>query len=193
MGVFWSGTDTATIEEIGQNGLCVAVVFNKKKEMKGAVWLKGSELSPNLYFDDIPVEITHEGASNDTKALWAADFDAKCAAKVVPAYKVGEYMDAAKVGGVLNPMHMHADYFDLTEFEASLDDSSRHRLAILSNDLIYGFTIEAVDKALAEVLTIIKASKATKHEKKKAYKEYKEIALDQKNYLSDNEMRFNHA
>ena len=37
MNVFWSGTDTATIKDIGRHGWLVATVFNKKEEMRTAV------------------------------------------------------------------------------------------------------------------------------------------------------------
>lgn len=183
MDVFWSGTDKATIEEIGQNGLCVAVVFNKKKEMKGAVWLKGSDLSPNLYFDDVTVAIEHEGASQDTKDAWSSDFDEKCKAKTYAHVTGGHFP--------IRSLDQYVDYFDITSFEKELAPEYQVKLAALSNDLIYGFTPEAVDKALAEVLNIVKQSKASKHDKKKAYKEYKEMALEQKNYLKEHEESWN--
>lgn len=37
MGVFWSGTDMSTIEDLGGNGWILATVFNKKAEMKSAL------------------------------------------------------------------------------------------------------------------------------------------------------------
>lgn len=36
MNVFWSGTDMATIEELGKNGWFLSTVFNKKEEMRSA-------------------------------------------------------------------------------------------------------------------------------------------------------------
>jgi hypothetical protein len=179
MGVFWSGTDKATIEEIGANGLCVAVVFNKKNERKGAVWLKGHELSPNLYFDDIPVKIEHDGASAETKALWSKDFEEKCTTRHFN-------YDGGK--STINPLKFQgsSDYFDLMDFEAKyLTKEASDKLAFLSNDIMYGATISIVDNALKETLAIIKGSKASKHEKKQAYKEYKDMALETKNELKE--------
>lgn len=48
MGVFWSSTDTATIAQISQEGMCVASVFNKKREHRSAV----ASNSPFPFFMD---------------------------------------------------------------------------------------------------------------------------------------------
>lgn len=189
MGVFWSGTDKATIEEIGVNGLCVAVVFNKKREMRGAVWLKGSELSPNLYFDDVPVAITHSQASEKVKAAWAKDFEEKCKPKHFPLSSVPSVQDAFSYSGVYN-RKLDDDSFDVMAFEEKLPEAVQHALALEANNLMYGFTEQAVDEALVNILALIKGTKANKHDKKKAYKEYKEMALEQKNYLAEREVKY---
>ena len=61
MGVFWSATDTATIKEMGQKGLCVAIVGNKKKEMRGAVYVHSSDdFVPDIHNDNVPVSVEEE-------------------------------------------------------------------------------------------------------------------------------------
>ena len=178
MGVFWSGTDKATIEEIGVNGLCVAVVFNKKKEMRGAVWLKGSELSPNLFMDDVTTKVIHDGASDEVKAQWSKDFDEKC--KTEPYLPINPLRFGAKLDS-----YQGNSEFDITSFEEKLLPDDKVALNALYQSIMYSFSESEVDKSLAELLAIVKRSRATKHEKKKAYKEYKELALEQKNYLKE--------
>ena len=61
MGAFWSGTDTSTIKEMGLKGLCVAIVGNKKREMKGAVYVHSEEDHvPDIFNDNVPVSIEEE-------------------------------------------------------------------------------------------------------------------------------------
>lgn len=59
MATFWSGTDHKTMEAIGKNGLCVAVVFNKKEEMRGAIVMT-PEGYPSYKVDDVEITIEHE-------------------------------------------------------------------------------------------------------------------------------------
>lgn len=197
MGVFWSGTDRDTIEEIGQNGLCVAVVFNKKKEMRGAVWLKGSELSPDLYFDDVPTTIIHDGATEETKGLWAKEFEDKCK-RFIPA------LTTQKSGGFTpDELAMLRKYqgtteerepFDLTIFEDKVVGEDKIKLESVYKDMIWGYSVTEVDKALAEMLAIVKRAKGvSKHEKKKAYREYKEMAIEQKNYIAEKMQELEHT
>lgn len=58
MAAFWSGTDTDTIEELGRAGYCLATVFNKKGECKSAYYQGGDDFIPNIFINDIPLEIT---------------------------------------------------------------------------------------------------------------------------------------
>ncbi len=54
MGVFWSGTDQATIKQISTHGWFVSTVFNKKREMKSAF----SQSGPiRLIIEDVPTKI----------------------------------------------------------------------------------------------------------------------------------------
>lgn len=59
MPTFWSSTDHSTMEAIGKNGLCVAVVFNKKEEMRGAIVMT-PEGYPSYKIDDVEIDIEHE-------------------------------------------------------------------------------------------------------------------------------------
>ncbi len=69
MDVFWSGTDRNTMESIGKNGLCVAVVFNKKDEMRGAIVMAPKNY-PAYTIDDVEIEIEYE-YDFDTEGLLA--------------------------------------------------------------------------------------------------------------------------
>ncbi len=189
MEVFWSGTDKATIEEIGQNGLCVAVVFNKKKEMRGACYLKGSDLSPDLYFGDIPVSIVHDGASEETKAMWEKDFDEKCKTKVYEPSKISDLFPVRNTQGQLPEDERD---FNLVKFEDKLTPDDKVKMGALYNTIIYSFSEAEIDKCLKQMLEVVKNARgANKHEKKKAYREYKELAIEQKNYLKEREEAFN--
>lgn len=59
MSAFWSGTDIATIKELGGQGWITATVFNKKGENKSAVcWKTESEIGSSLSInDDVKTEI----------------------------------------------------------------------------------------------------------------------------------------
>jgi len=201
MGVFWSKTDRDTIEEIGRNGLCVAVVFNKKKEKRGAVWLKGSELSPNLYFDDVTVMIEEHAEvlaarkalelalknsveSAEVKAEWSKEFELKCK-EAIPERK--PWMGY----GAVNPMQqLGMNYgsnlsqtYDIDAFEEALTADEVVSITNECNTLMYGLTIKEVDEALERLIATIKGSKAKKKDKRGAIMEYKEMALDQKSYI----------
>ena len=67
MSVFWSSTDHDTMEKIGRNGLCVAVVFNKKEEMRGAI-VMSPEGFPCCKHDDVAITVEHQ-YNFDTEAL----------------------------------------------------------------------------------------------------------------------------
>lgn len=58
MPTFWSGTDHATMDAIGANGLCIAVVLNKKEESRGAIVMNSKD-KPNIKFDDVQILIEY--------------------------------------------------------------------------------------------------------------------------------------
>lgn len=64
MNTFWSGTDEATIKEYSANGMCIAMVLNKKNEYRCAVGEK--TLSGNvIIIDEIPVTILEDLIDED--------------------------------------------------------------------------------------------------------------------------------
>jgi hypothetical protein len=69
MATFWSTTDHETMESIGKNGLCVAIVFNKKDSMRGAI-VMSPEGMPNIKLDDVEIEV-QSYYDFDTEALKA--------------------------------------------------------------------------------------------------------------------------
>lgn len=195
MDTFWSKTDRDTIEEIGRNGLCVAVVFNKKREKRGAVWLKGTELQPNLYFDDIPVSIVHEVANADVKESWAKEFEEKCKpAPVVRApswYEDNMAMIGQAQGSFGGMATNNAATYDIDAFEEALNAEELVTITNEGNTIIHGLTIKEVDEALERVVATIKNSKAKKKDKRGAILEYKEMALDQKTYIREEMEKWN--
>lgn len=87
MGVFWSGTDTDTIKQFGENGYLIATVFNKKKEMRSAAYYKATDTMPVMFIDNIDTAITNP----DFKLLesqWEIEFNTKAKTKVyTPVYQ----------------------------------------------------------------------------------------------------------
>ena len=53
MAAFWSGTDHATIEDLGKNGYVVATVFNHKREYKTAYYQGGNGFHPEIFIDNV--------------------------------------------------------------------------------------------------------------------------------------------
>ena len=70
MGVFWSGTDTDTIKEIGSSGWLLASVFNKKREVKSAYY-SVQHLFP-IMVDDLTTEIAAQPEVRE--AIWDAEY-----------------------------------------------------------------------------------------------------------------------
>lgn len=69
MATFWSSQDHATMEAIGKNGLCVAVVMNKKEEIRGAIVMAPQNM-PAVKLDDVKIEVEYT-YDFDTDALLA--------------------------------------------------------------------------------------------------------------------------
>lgn len=57
MGVFWSGTDMATIKQFGKNGYLVSTVFNKKNELRSSYYQGDNGFLPALFMDELKTEI----------------------------------------------------------------------------------------------------------------------------------------
>ena len=69
MGVFWSGTDMATIYEFGKNGYLLATVFNKKGEYRSAVYSAGNEFLPQVFADEIQTDIMYQLGADELQFL----------------------------------------------------------------------------------------------------------------------------
>lgn len=68
MSTFWSSTDHETMEAIGKNGLCVAIVFNKKEEMRGAIVMT-PEGYPSYKVDEVAIDIEYDYDFDTTELL----------------------------------------------------------------------------------------------------------------------------
>jgi hypothetical protein len=93
MGVFWSGTDTATIKSFGGTGpdsWIVSTVINKKNEWKNSVYVHHGKKMPwgevePLFLDDVTTEV--ETLDNPLHTLWDEEYDS-CVKKYVPPVSV---------------------------------------------------------------------------------------------------------
>ena len=98
MQVFFSGTDTATIEEIGQNGACAATVFNKKGEMHSGLYVKTDDLYPNIY-TECDTEIGSPTMQSEVDE-WDKEYKEKYIIKKVVTNKWQQSPKAAPFGNV---------------------------------------------------------------------------------------------
>jgi len=94
MGVFVSGTDIDTYKQwAGTDGYCLALIFNKKKEIKGIFYSARGKVLPwgvePLYYDDVKVEIA-EPAYNQEEA-WKIEYDANVKKKEWPVSRPYQY------------------------------------------------------------------------------------------------------
>lgn len=80
MAVFWSGTDTDTIREIGSNGWLVSTVFNKKSENRTAFYSKAEGVLPEIFLDNLPLTTPKYLKQSDVDA-WDAEYVAKTVTK----------------------------------------------------------------------------------------------------------------
>ncbi len=86
MPVFWSGTDTATIKELGAQGWILATVFNQKNEHRTAFCASTSVpmIGPIVHFEDqVPTSVTSYYPAELIEA-WNAEFKEKVTDKNVP-------------------------------------------------------------------------------------------------------------
>lgn len=78
MSTFWSGTDEATIRQLGQHGMCVAAVFNKKREVRCAVAVKMQlpfMSNPDIImFDNVEMRVGCE-IPDEVKAAWSQEHE----------------------------------------------------------------------------------------------------------------------
>lgn len=94
MAVFWSGTDHQTIQQLGGAGWVLATVFNKREQMRSAIYQKGNGFFPPVFLDDIPTKV-HSTISQADQEQWEKEFDEKCKPII---FKYKNYGKASKVG-----------------------------------------------------------------------------------------------
>lgn len=79
MAVYWSGTDTETIKQIGEQGWCLSTVFNKKDESRSAYYQKGDDFMPEIFMDDLESSTMY--ITDNKQAEWEEEYTKKCKAK----------------------------------------------------------------------------------------------------------------
>lgn len=77
MDVFWSGTDIDTIREIGRHGWVVSTVFNKAREFLSSIYIKSTEVLPEVFLNNVETKIQSYLPAGVTEA-WDKEYDAKC-------------------------------------------------------------------------------------------------------------------
>ena len=87
MGVFWSGTDHATIKEFGTHDWILATVFNQKNEMRSAYYDPKGVTTPwgksELFYDECITRIA-KPVTYDTKE-WESEYTTNVKPKVYEA------------------------------------------------------------------------------------------------------------
>jgi len=86
MGVFWSGTDTDTMQQLGKNGWFLSTVFNKKGESRTAYYQKGDDFFPEVFIDDIATKASFIHTL-EQETQWEKEFKDKCKPAKLP--KIG--------------------------------------------------------------------------------------------------------
>lgn len=76
MSAFFSATDTATIKEMGENGWCLATVFNLKGEHTTTFYHKAQGICPAVQFEKVETTMGYLPTSVETKK-WKKEFKAK--------------------------------------------------------------------------------------------------------------------
>lgn len=98
MDVFWSGTDRSTIRQVGEQGWCLATVFNKKNEMRSAYYQKGDGFLPEVFIDELETD-SRAIVASDAVTAWEEEFKKKCKAKQFPSWKGGKQGKSGKQHG----------------------------------------------------------------------------------------------
>jgi len=77
MNVFWSGTDTDTIKQYGDQGFCLATVFNKKNETKSAFYQGDNGFLPPVFLNDLEMEIDQPVLDEAKVKIWDSEYELK--------------------------------------------------------------------------------------------------------------------
>ena len=97
MGVFWSGTDHAAMRQIGGNGYCVSLVFNKKRDVKCAYYQGKDSFKPAVFADNIEVKIV-EDIHADVYKSWEKEYIDKCKTAAPISYHKGIHYGSILTG-----------------------------------------------------------------------------------------------
>lgn len=93
MNVFWSATDKDTINKIGGEGMCVAAVFNKKREVRAAVSCQAQlpfmEDKTSIMLDELPISV-YDYIDDGLKKEWDGEYESNVIEKY-PTYPERTY------------------------------------------------------------------------------------------------------
>jgi len=121
--VFWSGTDVATIKQLGGGGWFLSTVFNKKREMKSAY----CQVAPiRMIVDDLETDIM-EVVDTDLAKQWDAEYDKNCTV-VTPSYLVKDDDDKSDRPWYLKSAEEMNDQ-EVKEYRQAFGDSIPPELA----------------------------------------------------------------
>lgn len=127
MQVFWSGTDTATIKQLGGNGWIIATVFNKRHEHRTTICYKTEVTTPwgkrnDLQLDDEQVlEIESVRYNEETIAAWKSQLATKVKKKAYVSPSLGKQWEttASYTQPLLESQNVPANtYEDVMEWGA---------------------------------------------------------------------------
>jgi proteasome lid subunit RPN8/RPN11 len=103
MGVFWSGTDMATIQEFGKNGYLLSTVFNKKRQMRSSYFQGGTDFLPQLFMDELETVISNSLPKKLTNK-WDKEYKSKAKQKTIRTFpSKGGYYKGYGYGGYTSP------------------------------------------------------------------------------------------
>lgn len=86
MGAFWSHTDKENIFDLGKDSFCVALVLNKKGEKKGGFYAAAGKFTPEIFVEEIPVEI-QDSLTDEVKKAIDAEIELKVKRRVLQETK----------------------------------------------------------------------------------------------------------
>lgn len=76
MDVFWSSTDKETIYQLGNTGMIISSVFNKKGEIRTSVYYNGQGMQPSSFYDNLPLYVSEE-FDEEFETRMLAEYEAK--------------------------------------------------------------------------------------------------------------------
>lgn len=159
MGVFWSGTDIATMKMLGQHGWFLSTVFNKRNEFKTAIFQKAPY---KMFKDDIATGIWNP-VDESLSSAWDKEFEEKCKEKrwsaMKPAWQEKNENGSKKHKSYLD-LYNGDRYDDDDDYYGNLakkindDEKSEKVLAITQNKSEADIGNEAVSDSLQKLLVL---------------------------------------